>query len=745
MKYPNANIGIATGSISDFIVVDVDVKNGAKGQESLASLRGMTPAPTVKTPSGGWHLCYRSPGHAIASRIGLLPGIDIKADGGYVVAASSSIDGKCYEWISPIPKIVPLPDVILSLMRPKSASSATAGQNAGADDTIPEGQRNDTLTRLAGKLRHDGLGEAAIFAALWAENERRCVPPLDEREVRAIAASIGKKPAGPGEKGGGPTVAQAIVKIGERAQLFHDERNAAYAAVSGEKGQNIMPVPGHGFKLWLSGTFYNETGQPAHVEGIRAALQILEAKAIHSGKKIPLWNRFARIDGEVWLDLADEAGRAVRVTSGGWAVIEKPPILFRRFSHQVSLPLPEKGGNLRDLLGFLNIAREEDKLLALAWSVVAMLADIPRPLLILHGAQGSAKTTAARMIRSLLDPSAIEGVGLRRDDGELAQVLDHTAVPLFDNLSGIGAAQADLLCQAVTGGGFTKRGLFTDDEDRLFSFKRAMLVTGITVPTSAPDLLERSLLIELERVAPEKRREESDLLCSFAAVRPRLLGGLLNVLAESMRVHSTLRLPRLPRMADFCTWGAAASEAMGFGSEAFVRAFERNAETQLDEVLSSSPIAAAIRELVEKEGSWEGSPSALYLKLRPEYPKQGDGWPKSASTLSKALRRLQTALADDGVRVTFLGAKDDKGHSSRCIRVEAVSARQKASLPSLASRPKEGSETPGRPPVFAAVSKSTEKRGSETAQTAETAKNGTLRHSETPGYAPDASIFGDLL
>ncbi len=613
---------------------------------------------------------------------------------------------------------------------------STAGQSAGADDTIPGGRRNYILTKLAGKLRRGELGEETIFAALWAENTRLCSPPLSELEVRAIAASIAKKPAGAAGKDDGPTVAQVLVKIGERARLFHDERNTAHAVVVGEKGQRIMAVRGHDFRMWLARAYYLETRKAANGEAMGAALQLLEAGAVHAGDKIQLSNRFARRAGVVWLDLADEAGRAVRVTAEGWAVIEKPPILFRRFSHQAAIPLPERSGNLKDLLGFLNIAREEDKLLVMVWPVTAMLADIPRPLLVLHGAQGSAKTTAARMIRSLLDPSAIESVSLRRDEKELAQVLDHHAAPLFDNLSGIGASQADLLCQAVTGGGFSKRGLFTDDEDRLFSFKRAMILTGITVPTTAPDLLERSLLIELERVVPEKRREESDLWQSFEAIRPRLLGGLLDALAGAMRLHPTVRLGRLPRMADYCTWGAAAAEALGFGTQAFVRALGQNAETQLDEVLSSSPVATAIRDLAAKESPWSGTPTELHKKITPEKPRQGEGWPRSAAALSRKLKRLQTALADAGVSVTFPDGKDDKGHSSRGIRVEAASTRQMASLPSLASRPTEGPETPGRPPVL----NSAEKSGAEALETPETVKNGALGASEEvyePGLDPE--------
>lgn len=96
---PDRNIGIATGLKSRLLVVDVDVKNGAKGRESLATLPDLPPTLTAGTPSGGLHLYYRSPDYPIRSRNGFLPGIDIKAEGGYVVGPGSSIDGKNYEWL----------------------------------------------------------------------------------------------------------------------------------------------------------------------------------------------------------------------------------------------------------------------------------------------------------------------------------------------------------------------------------------------------------------------------------------------------------------------------------------------------------------------------------------------------------------------------------------------------------------------------------------------------------------------
>lgn len=102
-KWPFANIGIRTGAESEIIVLDVEVKNGAQGLESLAEFESEfgPPPPTlrVRTPSGGLHLYFKHPGGKIKNRTGFRPGLDLRGDGGYIVAPPSQIDGVSYQWV----------------------------------------------------------------------------------------------------------------------------------------------------------------------------------------------------------------------------------------------------------------------------------------------------------------------------------------------------------------------------------------------------------------------------------------------------------------------------------------------------------------------------------------------------------------------------------------------------------------------------------------------------------------------
>jgi putative DNA primase/helicase len=193
-RQPEANIGIATGA--GLLVLDVDATHD--GFESLALLEdtyGALPdTPAVLTGSGGRHIYFRLPeGVTVRNSAGKLgPGLDVRGDGGYVVAPPSTHpNGQRYEWLEgQSPDDLPLasaPDWLLRLITQPTTRPMVGGNGGGR---IPEGQRNTYLTSFAGRLRRSGLSEDAIARALLAENAAVCDPPLAEAEVRRIAASI---------------------------------------------------------------------------------------------------------------------------------------------------------------------------------------------------------------------------------------------------------------------------------------------------------------------------------------------------------------------------------------------------------------------------------------------------------------------------------------------------------------------------------------------------------------------------
>lgn len=197
---PDAGVGIATGAASGFFVVDVDPRHG--GNASLAKLEreyAVLPETVVaQTGGGGRHFLFAWPSdQALANRTGVRPGLDVRAEGGFIVAPPSKhASGSVYRWDSerhPAKRApAPAPEWLLGIIGASSPRSAHPEQPGAS---IPEGKRNATLASIAGRLRRDGLSEPELRAALEAINAERCRPPLRLHEISSIAASIGRYPA----------------------------------------------------------------------------------------------------------------------------------------------------------------------------------------------------------------------------------------------------------------------------------------------------------------------------------------------------------------------------------------------------------------------------------------------------------------------------------------------------------------------------------------------------------------------
>lgn len=196
--WPEANVGVATGKTAGFFALDVDPRVG--GAESLASLEarhGKLPETrAAETGGGGVHYLFSYPDFPVKNSAGELgPGLDVKGEGGMIVIAPSlHSSGKRYRWSNGAP-IAKAPEWLLRML--SEAQKSRANGSTGVGDVIPEGQRNNTLTSLAGTMRRHGMGADEIEAALLVTNDKRCHPPLAKDEVQKIALSVSRyKPAG---------------------------------------------------------------------------------------------------------------------------------------------------------------------------------------------------------------------------------------------------------------------------------------------------------------------------------------------------------------------------------------------------------------------------------------------------------------------------------------------------------------------------------------------------------------------
>jgi len=179
-EVPDANIGVRTGKVSGIVVLDIDCDKGG-----FISIEEFDMPSTIysQTGGGGQHKIYQYD-EKIPTMTGFRSGVDFRSDGAYFIAPPSShISGNSYVWCDEFLEPAPPPDWMKIKNKDKIAEPIP--------EIIPEGQRNATLTSLAGSMRRRGASPEAIEKALLEEN-KRCAPPLNEKEILTIAKSISR-------------------------------------------------------------------------------------------------------------------------------------------------------------------------------------------------------------------------------------------------------------------------------------------------------------------------------------------------------------------------------------------------------------------------------------------------------------------------------------------------------------------------------------------------------------------------
>jgi putative DNA primase/helicase len=231
---PHTPIGLRTGEANGVFVLDVDGEEGRDTLSVLETENEALPATyTVSTRGGGEHRYFKHPGFKIKSTNGVIgPKLDVRGDGGYVIAPPSP--GYTASRGSP-DTVAHAPGWLIELVRDDREANAEP-----LGDTIPERQRNTSLTSLAGSMRLRNASTASILAALNEENQQKCHPPLSWREIVNIARSVGRY--APGSL---PTT-----------DLGNAER------LAGRHGHDLVHVYGLGWHVW-TGLIWerDETGQ----------------------------------------------------------------------------------------------------------------------------------------------------------------------------------------------------------------------------------------------------------------------------------------------------------------------------------------------------------------------------------------------------------------------------------------------------------------------------------------------------
>jgi hypothetical protein len=454
-----------------------------------------------------------------------------------------------------------------------------------------------------------------------------------------------------------------------RLEFWCTPKQEAWVSIPKDGHTEHWKVRSRAFQAFLRGLFFDKRKKSISSQNISDALGTMECWSIHKGPEYQVAMRIGQANKKLYLDLADEQWRAVEVDADGWRVITDPPIRFKRAPGMLPLPEPDPQGRVDLLREFIRVDDPQWALLA-AWLLGALHPDGPYPVLVLHGEQGTGKSTTARMLRALLDPSEADTRTSPRDERDLMIAANNGWVVNLDNLSEIPPWLSDSLCRLSTGGGFTTRELYTDDSEVLFAAKRPIVLNGIPQVAERDDLLDRSLLVKLSPIPEAERLPEKVLWARFGAAKAAILGGLLNAAAEAWARRDSIPLLNLPRMADFAIWAMAGEDALGLQPGEFMGAYGENRGEAVEESLEASPIYRPFVKAFTDTETWEGTASELLDDLNEkatDEEKRQYGWPKNPKKMGNIMKRLAPSLRKVGWEVKT-GLRGSGGR--RVIRIE---------------------------------------------------------------------------
>lgn len=437
-----------------------------------------------------------------------------------------------------------------------------------------------------------------------------------------------------------------------------------------------------GLRADVAARYFSETGTAASGQALTDAVAILEGLA---AQKEPerLHLRVANTNDAAYIDTGRLDGKVIRIADGTWSIVRTAPVRFLRTKLTGEMAIPADNANLDMLWKFVNVA-EDDRPVLLAVLVAALLqSDSPHPILALFAEQGSAKSTTTRMVVDLIDPSPVPLRQAPRDADSWVTAAAGSWVVALDNMSGIPGWLSDSLCRAVTGDGSVKRALYTDAGLSILSFRRCVILNGIDVGAIRPDLAERLAVVDLKRIDFRSRKIESQIHREWAAARPQILGGLLDLAATVHDQVSREHLDLTPRMADFARLLSCIDTQLG--TKGLARYMSRANQLSEDSI-QSDPFIDALRDFCTQ--SFVGKTGAELFSMvssNAEFSRRPVGWPKNGRDVTTLLKRNATALRNLGWVV-----EDDGAHNHRNVLLWTIhppeDEDEKGDSPSQASR-----------------------------------------------------------
>ncbi|MGI8743414.1 MAG: hypothetical protein ACR2NN_12750 [Bryobacteraceae bacterium] len=436
----------------------------------------------------------------------------------------------------------------------------------------------------------------------------------------------------------------ALLASAKPAAPFSSDTGQVFATIPlNTEAQQVVPLSSRAFYNWLLNGFHGKHEIAPRPSALREVIQLLEAKAqfgestTHRARPT-IARRIASAPGKVMLDLYNDQGEAVEITSSGWRITQNIDGCFRSARSAHPLPHPVKPAHstaavfddLRTLLGL----SPEHFAPCLSWLIAALNPTGPYPILVLQGPASSGKSSIAQILRALIDPGPSPFCPPPACSRDLQSLASHNWIVALDGIDLLPAPLVRKLTRIATGATFAARDRASDPEPFHLHLSRPMLFT--TTPfTTERAFSDRAITINLPAQSDPASYAE------FEQLRPQVLGALCETISASLAGKPS------------------------------------KYETAAHWMTTADPIAEAVSQFMTAQATWTGTATELLIQLRALNPALS--WPETPKGLTQLLYR--TGLNN----IDFQSLQDS--HGTRSVSLQKIELAPKLSADALQPTP----------------------------------------------------------
>ena len=447
--------------------------------------------------------------------------------------------------------------------------------------------------------------------------------------------------------------ALALLYHARAATPFFSQGGEPCASVpSSVDSARVLPLRSADFRDWLTANYYSEYETAPSALALRAALRTLEARAQYGNRPPQKVDHRIGFEGDpfapskIFLDLANPAGEILEITSQGWRITDNLRRSFRQSPGSLALPkpqsaIPQPGPALAALFHLSPTAQVR----TLFWLAAALRPTGPYPVLVLRGPASSGKSTFARALRTLIDPSTAPIRRLPRSDRELLQLARHNWILVFDQVHRIPVKISEALC-AIASGEAIETAQPDHRESALTQIARPLVLIApldeAQVPWTPPRSLSmRSVTVDLPPL-PDARLEAS-VWSDFETLAAPMLTWLADAAARALGNIRDVDIGPVARLSDSIAWAVSAAPVLGLDPGAIAEAVASPDAMWL----GSDPLRDTLYALLESNSTWTGNSATLLARLRSLAPLAA--LPSTPKSLGQALARIPgITIARDG-------------------------------------------------------------------------------------------------